>query len=384
MFNFSINNKDLLKLLSKSTNIISKNPKMEIYSLVRITLKDQELTLEATGASNYLSSFIPANFDEGLTESFLIKPDLLLELLPLIKDEVIYFNLDNEAGTLNLKSNKTKQVIRTYNHFAKDYIIPEQNADEVEVEFHILTKDLNKALKIANTSVGKPKAISDTKFTNICFSFPNENKLTVVSTDKFRISKLNVDINHSKEFSESRLYLISPKSLALVTSLIENQESVVFTLQSHYAWVTIGGTKIAIQYGGHEYPDVNRIIPQSFSYIYTVSTEELKDALKQIAVIARKIEKSKAVSITIDGVGHKMLLESKAPDGSSLETDLPIHNYNGPEEISQQSFNLDYLLEFVNQVDDTTLQLEQQSGKVLISPEDKKDQILYLASGLKS
>ena len=384
MFNFSINNKDLLKLLSKSTNIISKNPKMEIYSLVRITLKDQELLLEATGASNYLSSFIPANFDEGLTESFLIKPDLLLELLPLIKDEVIYFNLDNEAGTLNLKSNKTKQVIRTYNHFAKDYIIPEQNADEVEVEFHILTKDLNKALKIANTSVGKPKAISDAKFTNICFSFPNENKLTVVSTDKFRISKLNIDINHSKEFSESRLYLLSPKSLALITSMIDNQESIMITFQTSYAWVDIASTKIAIQYGGHEYPDINRIIPQTFSYIYNLKTSELKDALKQIGVIARKIEKSKAVMITVDGIAHSMKLESKSPDGSSLETDLAITNYNGPEEVWQQSFNLDYLLEFINQIDDENLLMEQQTGKVLISPEDKKDQILYLASGLKS
>jgi DNA polymerase III sliding clamp (beta) subunit (PCNA family) len=357
---------------------------MEIYSLVKITLKDQSLILEATGTSTYLSSLIAANFDEGQSETVLVKPDLLIELLPLIKDEIIYFSIDNEAGTLNLKSSKTKQSIRTYNHFLKDYITPVDKKDEIEVDFHILTKDLNKAIKISNTSVAKPKAISDVKFTNICFSFPLENKLTIVSTDKFRISKVNVDINHAKEITESRLYLLSPKSLALISGLAENNESINFVFQTQYAWVNIGNTKLAIQYGGHEYPDVNRIIPQSFSFIYSVDTHELQDALKQIAVIARKIEKSKAVALTIDGVSHKMLLEAKAPDGSSLETDLAITNYNGPEEIHQQSFNLDYLLEFINQVDEPKLLMEQQTGKVLISPEDKKDQVLYLASGLKS
>ncbi|MGL4759380.1 MAG: hypothetical protein ACRCXZ_08645 [Patescibacteria group bacterium] len=383
MFTFSVNTKDFLKVLQSSSNITSKNPKMEIYSLIRMSLKDNKLTLEATGSSNYLHTSIPANFD-GDSESILIKADLLIELLPLIKDEIIYLNFDKEAGTLTLKSNKTKQSIRTYNHFERDFITPIQNPEEIEVEFFVLTKDFQKALRIANTSVGKPKQISDTKFTNVCFSFPQDKKLTLTSTDKFRISKLNIDINHSKEIEEARMYLLSPKSLGLVTSLVENQESILFSLQQSYAWVTIGETKVALQYGGHEYPDINRIIPTSFSYIYSVDTDELKEALKQIGVIARKIEKSKAVMITIDGVGHKMKLESKAPDGSSLETDLPINNYSGSEEVWQQSFNLDYLLEFINQIDDKNLVLEQQTGKVLISPEDKKDQVLYLASGLKS
>lgn len=383
MFTFSVNTKDFLRVLNASANITSKNPKMEIYSLVRLFLSDNTLKLEATGSSNYLQTAIPANF-EGPGESILIKAELLIELLPLIKDEIVYFTFDPDSATLNLKTNKTKQSIRTYNHFAKDFIVPTESPDDTEVQFHILTKDFQKALRIANTSVGKPKAISDTKFTNICFSFPLDNKLTLVSTDKFRISKLNIDINHSKEFSESRLYLLSPKSLALITSMIDNQESIMITFQTSYAWVDIASTKIAIQYGGHEYPDINRIIPQTFSYIYNLKTSELKDALKQIGVIARKIEKSKAVMITVDGIAHSMKLESKSPDGSSLETDLAITNYNGPEEVWQQSFNLDYLLEFINQIDDENLLMEQQTGKVLISPEDKKDQILYLASGLKS
>ena len=383
MFTFSVNTKDFLRVLNASANITSKNPKMEIYSLVRLFLSDNTLKLEATGSSNYLQTAIPANF-EGPGESILIKAELLIELLPLIKDEIVYFTCDPDSATLNLKTNKTKQSIRTYNHFAKDFIVPTESPDDTEVQFHILTKDFQKALRIANTSVGKPKAISDTKFTNICFSFPLDNKLTLVSTDKFRISKLNIDINHSKEFSESRLYLLSPKSLALITSMIDNQESIMITFQTSYAWVDIASTKIAIQYGGHEYPDINRIIPQTFSYIYNLKTSELKDALKQIGVIARKIEKSKAVMITVDGIAHSMKLESKSPDGSSLETDLAITNYNGPEEVWQQSFNLDYLLEFINQIDDENLLMEQQTGKVLISPEDKKDQILYLASGLKS
>jgi DNA polymerase III sliding clamp (beta) subunit (PCNA family) len=383
MFTFSVNTKDFLKILNKSANITSKNPKMEIYSLVRIELSNKELILEAVGSSNYMVTSIPANFEDKC-DPFLIKADLLIELLPLIKDEIVYLSYDLENGTLELKTSKTKQTIRTYNHFAKDFITPTKENDDIEVEFHILTKDFQKSMRIVNTSVGKPKAISDTKFTNICFSFPLDKKLTLVSTDKFRISKLNVDINHSKEISEARLYLLSPKSLALINSLIENQESILISFHASYAWIDISSTKLAIQYGGHDYPDINRIIPQSFSYIYTVNTEELKDALKQIGVIARKIEKSKAVMISVDGVGHVMRLESKAPDGSSLETDLPIFNYNGPEEVWQQSFNIDYLLEFINQIDDEKLVLEQQSGKVLISPEDKKDQILYLASGLKS
>jgi DNA polymerase III sliding clamp (beta) subunit (PCNA family) len=385
MFKFSVNKADLLKLLSKSTNILSKNPKMEIYSVVKMTLQSQSLTLEATGSSCYLNSSIPANFEASTDDViFLLKPDLIIDLLPLIKDEIVYFELDLEAGTLNLKSTKTKQSIRTYNHFLKEYIVPTFNNDETEVDFLVLSKDFTKAIKIANTSVGKPKAISDTKFTNICFSFPNENQLTLVSTDKFRISKLNVAINHSKEINETRVYLISPKTLSLVTGLIENQDSINFVFQSNYAWVNIGSTKLAIQYGGHEFPDVNRIIPQSFSFVYNVNTEEFKDGLKQIGVIARKIEKSKAVAITIDGLSHTMKLESKAPDGSSLETVISIENYNGPEEIMQQSFNLDYILDFINQIDETKILLEQQQGKVLISPEDKKDQCVYLASGLKS
>jgi DNA polymerase III sliding clamp (beta) subunit (PCNA family) len=427
MIEFTLNTKDLLKTLAKSSNIIAKSPKSEIYSLIRATLNKDSLELEALGTSCYLRSSIvinSTNFEpetesktpvekegfsglEGLDSIgetvssqapsnhkragvFLFKPELLLDILPLIKDETLSFVLDQTVGTLQLKSNKTKQIIRTYDHYLEEYIVPQQNSESVALDFMVLGKDFVKALKISSVSVGQPKLMSDQKLLNICFNFLEKDKLTMVSTDKYRLSVLNLNTSSNKEATSEaqNTYLFMPKSLQIIAGLCSTlvnpeTDTINFSLTKNYAWVQIGQTSLAIQYAGNEYPDVNKIVPQSFSYIYQVNTSEFKDALKQAQVIAKKIEKNKALTLVVDPVAKRLQLLSKTGDGSQVEIDLDIHNYSGVEEVSEQRFNIDYLIDFVNNVDEPTLVIEQQGKRLLMSPEGKKSEILYLASGLQ-
>jgi DNA polymerase III sliding clamp (beta) subunit (PCNA family) len=405
MLEFSLNNRDLQKALSKTAGILSKNTKNEIYSLVKITIGSVQetlsMTLEVLGSSIYLKTTIPCNTsssqNQNETTVFLLKPELLQEILPLVKDEVINFSLDLEIGTLTFKSSKTKQVLKTHNHLLSEFTAPvfskgNDDQNNLEVDFNILAKDFQKALKISQVSVGLPKYITDPKFLNICFNLSTENILTVVSTDKYRLSVLNIPVSMTKDNPLTRVYLFQPKSLQTIASYIgDDQNSTLrFRLCNDYAWIDVANNLVAVQYSGHEYPDAKKIIPQSFSYMYNISTQELKDALKQALVIAKKIEKNKAINLTIDGLANRLQISSKSPDGSTVETELAISDYSSGEDVKesdkddiwQQGFNIDYLLDFIAQIDEPTLTMEHQGKKLVISPEGKKETIIYLASGL--
>jgi DNA polymerase III sliding clamp (beta) subunit (PCNA family) len=390
---FNTNTKDLLKALAKASTLLQKNSKNEVHSLLKVTIKQSSLLLEALGSNIYLQATVASAVSDYQDDvRFLFNPSLLQESLTLIKDEIVIFSLENETGVLNLKTSKTKQQFRLNNHLLSDFLVPEDKTSaSLELEFGILPQDFQKSLRITNVCVGLPKLISDPKFLSICFNFETEGILSMIATDKFRLAVANTTITTIKNQTSAdtgNIYLFNPKTLLAISSFIDDNidEPIVFRLTTDFAWVQVNSNKIAVQYSGREYHNIKRIIPQSFGYMYQVNTQELKETLKQVMVIAKKIEKNKAITLEIDSVQNIASLSSKAPDGSEIHTSLPIHNYNAGEgaetEVWVQRFNIDSLLDITNQIDDQMMQFEQQGNRVIISPLNRKDDLLYLASGL--
>ena len=127
MTSITIKTKELHTILSRANAIINSNSQNEVHTLIKAVVFDNKMMINCIGSSLFLESSISCEILENKDKlEFLFKTDLILELLPLIKDEIITIEVDNELGNLTLKATKTKQTIRLYNHYDSEFIVPKK------------------------------------------------------------------------------------------------------------------------------------------------------------------------------------------------------------------------------------------------------------------
>jgi len=219
---------------------------------------------------------------------------------------------------------------------------------------------------------------------------PEEKKLLVVSTDRFRITKNTLDVDYmfvaDKIESEGRHnYLINPTSLKLLSSSLDpKQELVEIAFEDEMVYFTVGkSTMISSRYGSGTYADYERIIPQSFACSMSLSTSEITTALKQVLWCVRN-DISKSVNLSVDSPNKVITFSTRNSDGDMAQYEVSVEDYEGSEETWSQSFNADFLLDYLNILKTDNFLWESNPSKpAVLSPKDSKNKQFYLCSSLK-
>jgi DNA polymerase-3 subunit beta len=212
--------------------------------------------------------------------------------------------------------------------------------------------------------------------------------MSIVSTDRYRVVLKNLEIKIKKTVEGKNTgmhnYLINPKGLQLLNSILEEEEDVILEFEKDLLWIASANKKIAIRYGEGDYPDYNKIIPQSFACSFLLNTKEALSALKQVYISARANVNNKSVKMEVDPENQKIKFLSEAPDGYSSESNCALSNYEGGTEAWSQYFNIDYLIDYLSTLQVESFLWEANPGRPsVLSPENQKSTELYLVSGLQ-
>jgi len=389
---FSLKRAELKQALDLASQISLNKSEVEIFTQSKIEINSDMLIWEVLNADSYLKTNLTIenlNLEEQLDLKFLLNTHLIHEIVNLIPDEKIGFEVNLQKNSVQVQGNKSRHILRIQTDKLSTFSTPQKSKEQTEMQVKVKVEELLPALKVAMISVGKPKNVFDAKFLNVCLDLnPSENLLNIASTDRYRITKTQIKnpIQADPEFQSiiSKKYLLLPKLLNYLGALVNGQEIAELEFTKERLWVKSAQSELALKLSEGDYPDYNKILPQTFSCSFDLKITEIGFALKQVYLLARKNTLNKTIILKLQPSQSKMLLEAKTENGEESQAEIEISNYQGTEEDWQQSFNANYLLDYVNNSNFEDLTWESNPGKpAVLSPKDKKDWQLYLVSGLK-
>ena len=392
VFNFSILSKELSKELSICNLVSPKKSEIDLFTSTRVQFSVDGLSLTATNGSLYYSVKLKLGNSQLIPNDylFLVKTDAFANILGLISDEMVEIDVNLDKLTMLIKGTKAKHQLRLSKENAGDFKIPELS-NSVSVRMRLKTEEMLEANKACLISVGQAKSMYQPEFWNICYTaLPKINKLNIVSTDRYRITKNTIDADYlfSSDAvldSEKVNFLVPPKSLQLLSACAASQDKVEIVMEDNYIFIEIDGKTIISRYGDGKYADYDKIIPVSFGCSFIGKTADFQTAIKQVFWCVRTdLNRSINMAISPDGAGGIVKFTSKNSDGELAEYSVSIEDYQGDQEPWNQSFNGDYLLDYVSIINTVDFVWESNPGKPsVISPKDQKEKQFYLVTGLR-
>jgi DNA polymerase-3 subunit beta len=387
----SFNRKKLSFILSVCNQISPKRSDVDIFTFSKIEIKGYQTQVSALNSGAFYSASIKSeNLDVAEDSlSFLVKTDILTNAVNLIQDEIIGFEVNLSKHTLIVQGSKSKHSLRIDTAKLEDFSQPVQAPENLQYTVNIKTQDFISALRAAFISVGQAKSVYEPKFLNVCFTLRNSaEEIFVVSTDRYRVIKnkvlAKVEASQNVSSQEVSNFLVLPKNLQYLISSIEDQAEISLNFNTDSLNVSFGDSSITLRYGEGVYPDYDKIIPQSFTCNFNVITKDLLDSLKQVYLFAKSNTVNKSVQIKVNPTEKNIILVSQAEDGYSSEAKIDLLDYQGVQEGWSQSFNADYLIDYISTLQTEKILWESNPGKPsLLSPEGERETQTYLVSGLK-
>jgi DNA polymerase III subunit beta len=394
MPSFVITKKLLQPKLAICNQVSLRKDPIEVYTHIKVEIKSGLLFLTALNSSVFYNTNI-ALASSTTDMTFALKTEMLAQAVDLIDGDDVNCEYDETKNSLVVKGKKAKHNIRTNPGVLAHFSQPVQNPEFRSCSFEIDSTELSKSIKASFIAVGDPKTTYQPEFCNVCMTTDStDNSLIVVSTDRFRIIKQKPAVDKMEFNAENpnnkdqNNFLLAPKALKFLISALGDSESTTVYFEKDFAWFKFGSSEMILSYGSGTYPDYNRIIPANFACNFKLSPKELLYALRQVSLIGSLDAVNKRVKLKVDPTTSSINLIAENSDGEKSETSIGIKEYEGESEIWEQSFNSQFLSEYLSICETESILWESNPTKPsVLSPfsvdKNLKDYQLYLVSGLK-
>jgi DNA polymerase-3 subunit beta len=388
---YSFNQKDLATTLGLCNQISPKRSDVDIFTYTKLSFGESDVDISAFNQSTFYSTKLAYSSLEKQTESYqcLIKTEVFASTVGLLSEDQVSIEIDTDKSTAVIQNSKSKHTLRLNTDQLNNFVNPEKKTDSLKAKVTCKFSEVLDAIKAASISVGQAKNTFDPKFLNLCFTVDNpDNHFYVVATDRFRVTKTRVeaqisDTNESVT-TEKANFLTLPKGLQLLFAFNTGQENITFEFLEDLIWINLATSQIALRYSDGTYPDYDKIIPQSFTCQFSVNTKDLQEALKQVYYFARTNTNNKTVSVEVSPSQKKIHFSSQTDEGFASESSLQILTFEGAEDDWTQSFNSEFLIDYISTVQTENIHWESNPSKPsVLSPEGEKSRQFYLVSGLK-
>jgi len=270
--------------------------------------------------------------------SFTVNGKKLLEIIRILRDEEITFELLDD--TLIIKQRHSKFKLPTFNANAFPLFPSIENKPKISLDSLELIQNLKKiSLSIDSNN---PKFELNGALINI-----KSNSTDLVGTDTRRLSIASINSNNSNELS----IIIPKKAILEIQKLFldkitihYDETNIIIANENYYFYTRLINGK---------YPDYQRIIPINTKYNLTLPKKEMVDSIKMITTISQDIE------LTI--LPNKIIFNSLASDNIEAKTELEIETTI--QDRFRLVFNSRYILDFLSQIEsrDFLLSLNEEN-----------------------
>lgn len=335
-----------LSSVSRFTAIKSNLP---ILSHILISSDNGRLKLSATNLEMGINYWIGGKIDqEG---SFAIPAKEITEFISYLPSGKIDLSL-NEQLLLEATSPKAQSTFTTSSvaDFPSLPSINDQTA--IEIDLKILSESISQVAFAAATDDSRPVLTAVLcRFTKDSFS--------LVATDGFRLSLKEIKLVDPIDFpadQENLTFLIPSRSLQEVAKLAKSTKRLKMGLSvdSHQLIFVMPELELTSRLIEGDFPDYQRIIPESFATKIHLDKNEFSQAIKIASIFAR--ESANVVKLTIKGSSVEVSANATQVGQNKATVDAKIEG--DPLEIA---FNYKFISDYIAicQGDELTIELNE-------------------------
>lgn len=354
---------DILKEISVAQDIISSRNTLSILSNVLLETNDNTLTIKATDLKVSFETSIPVDTtDPGTTTVYC---DKFLGIIRSLPDGDVEFEQQDQRLDIRPMFKKIDFQLKS---IASDKF-PELQEISDDSYFEIPQKDL---LEMIGQTIF---AVSDDEtryFMNGVYMENIDGKLIMVATDGRRLSYISKAVDDSIASFEG--VIIPPKILALVKRLASGEGNISLAVTDKNVFVKFDNQKLSSNLIEGQFPNYNRVIPESQDYEIIVDKQELVEALGRVSLLVE--QKSRRIFMTVNE--NNILLHSEESEIGVAREEIPC-KYEGPE--ISLALNYLFLLEPLRVMDEETVNIKFTDSKKAISllPAEEKDYVHIIA-----
>ena len=360
-----IQKQKLIEPLKNLVGVAEKKQTMPILGNILFRTENQSLLMVGSDLEVEISTRVEYQTDETLNSTLPGKKLLdILRSLPGEGDVTIDFNDDKAT----IKSGKSRFVLASLP--GSDFPYDE---DDIDYRFKVSATNLDALINQTAFSM----AVQDARhFLNGMFFEVGSEKITVVATDGHRLSMSACDQVNSLE--ESVNCIIPRKCITEIKRILgdfkDNKDHLVnFNIITNHFYFSIDDYFVKSKLIEGNYPDYNKVFPDSLPHKLDVDKNELKSALQRMSILSN--EQFKGVKLSLSATETK--LSTNNPSQEEGEDSI-LSAYSGDN--LDIGFNLTYLIEVIDVIssENIVLQLNNSDSGCLISSKDNNAQNKYI------
>lgn len=340
------------KTLHEAVNIVSravatKTSKPVLLNLL-MTAQNGNLRLVGTDLEIMMISSQAAEIEEQ--GHFTIPAKLIQEIVASIPDEEdsrVLFELDNEDNrevSISCGRSRFSLQVQPIDDFPPIPVIDSEETLSFNINSAMLKQGLKEAGVAVNTEDGNPVQKS------ICIDFAATGLPTLASTDSKRLAVTSLQGIEIPDGMKKTL-IVPSRAVAELVKLLDTNDSIGIGLYKEQLVVITEQFQLISRLVDGKFPDYNRVLPKESSRSLKLDRKDFIQALKAVIPIAR----SNSDLVNFDIGSNETRVWAKAPEKGSAEMFINTELTGEPINIS---FNINFVLDFVNSVSDAQVILE--------------------------
>ena len=366
MLGMTVDRKALLKAINIVEKAVTENKIREVLSGIYIETFDNRAVLRGTDLELSINTEIEAQIEEH--GKIVIKHELIEEFLKQISDEKIV--LAEEDGMLVIKTSATDANFSLYS--AENYPIQSKLENGVEYVF-LKEKLLN---YIENVKISAATDVENLAVNCIRLEI-EENKLKLISSDTYRLTYIEEDLEESQRNKENLIVSIPLKTidgLIKIMKLVEESE-IMLKSDGSKVYFKFSNVEILTRTIDLQFPDYKSILNSSkHDKKVLLNTKDFLSVLKRASIFVKEnkefrngaVFKFENNKLTLTGTNDNARIKEKIiiiQEGENLKISLNV------------KFLIDYISTIQGKV--TVLELLNEKSSVIIKDENNPNSLYF-------
>lgn len=370
MLHIIVDRKSLLRAMTIVENAVTENKIKEVLSGIYIETQGEKAILRGTDLELSINTEIEAQVEED--GRIVIKHKLIEEFLKQISDDKI--TLIEENGKLIIQASSTNTEFSLYN--AENF--PLQSKLENGVEYVFKKGELlNKIENVKISASPNPENLA----VNCIRVEIEENKLKLISSDTYRLTYIEEDLEESQRNKENLSLSIPLKTIDGLIKIMKliDEEKIVVKSDGSKVFFKFSNVEILTRTIDLQFPDYKSILNNSqHNKKILLNTKDFLSVLKRTAIFVRDNKESKNGGI-FNFSNNKLLLTGTSENAQIKEEIVTIQE----GEDLRISLNVKFLLDYISTIKGkvTVLELLNNKSSVIVKDEDN-DKSLYFTMPL--
>lgn len=345
----TVNSTNLSKALTKVNRIVPSRTTLPILSNILLSTESQRLRIAATNLELGITEFIPVNVEDP--GSITLPAKTLVDLVnTLPADTDLFIKVAARSQTAEIKCGRIKSNIKGMNaqefpaipssvNLAKTLIVPAEDfKTAIKMTVFATSDDQVQVVLTGVNMIVEGRKIEMQASDGFCASIATLNLPSECSKDIYALVP-------AKALNEVSKIIQATGAANVLIELIDNEKQMLFEMES---------VSIVTQLIEGFFPKIQSIVPQKHTTRALVTREDLINAVKSVAIIARHDSDSLNLDFRLgkDNAPGSLVIKSVAAEtGDSTATVDTVVEKN-PITIS---VNAKYLLNMLTQTSDSNV-----------------------------